>query len=93
MRDFLPCPQSRYKVQRQWVLQRDDREKALAKRAVKNMERLAVGTRALAPLEVGDHVSVQIRLETIHPDGILRVLWLRKRTLISMLSELMVLVD
>ena len=59
LRDFLPSPQSRYKVHRQWVLQREDRERALAKRAVQNMERLAIGTKNLPPLEIGDNVLVQ----------------------------------
>ena len=44
LRDFLPCPQARYQVHPQWILQREDREKSLAKRAVSNMERLKIGT-------------------------------------------------
>ena len=37
----------------------EDREKALARRAVSNTERLTVGTRELPPLSVGDSVLVQ----------------------------------
>ena len=66
LRDFLPAPQTRYKPQRQWILLREDREKALAKRAVTNMERLAIGTRELPPLMVGDSVLVQNQIGN-HP--------------------------
>ena len=44
----------------------EDREKALAKRAVSNMERLTVGTRELPPLSVGDSVLVQNQIGN-HP--------------------------
>ena len=66
LRDFLPSPQTRYRVQKDWVLLREDREKALAKRAVSNMERLSVGTRELPPLSVGDSVLVQNQMGN-HP--------------------------
>ena len=59
LRDFLPAPQSRYKPQPQWIMLQADREKALAKRAALNMERLSTGTKALPPLCVGDSVLVQ----------------------------------
>ena len=66
LRDFLPSTQSRYRVQNEWILLREDREKALAKRAVSNMERLTVGTRDLPPLSVGDNVLVQNQMGN-HP--------------------------
>ena len=59
LRDFLPAPLRRYRPQPQWVLQRDDREKALRKRALRNMEQLTIGTRHLPPLQVQDTVQVQ----------------------------------
>ena len=59
LRDFLPAPLARYEPQPQWILLREDREKALSKRAVQNTERLAVGTKLLKPLMVHDTVQVQ----------------------------------
>ena len=59
LRDFLPSPQTRLKPQPEWVQLREDREKALAKRAITNMERLDRNTRALPRLAVGDSVLVQ----------------------------------
>jgi hypothetical protein len=59
LRDFLPAPMSRYKPQPQWLLLRDDREKALRKRALQNTEKLSVGTKTLRPLRVHDTVQVQ----------------------------------
>ena len=59
LRDFLPSPQTRYKPQPEWIMLREDREKALAKRAVTNMERLDKNCRVLAKLAVGDSVLVQ----------------------------------
>ena len=50
---------SRYKTQPGWLLLKDDRERALRKRALLNTARLAVGTRELKPLHVGDTVQVQ----------------------------------
>ena len=59
LRDFLPSPQTRYKPQPQWIMLREDREKALAKRAVSNMEKLDRNCRVLTKLAVGDSVLVQ----------------------------------
>ena len=59
LRDFLPSPQTRLKPQPEWIQLREDREKALAKRAITNMERLDQNTRALPRLAVGDSVLVQ----------------------------------
>ena len=59
LRDFLPAPLSRYRPQPQWILLRDDRERALRKRALRNMEQLEYGSKSLAPLEIHDTVQVQ----------------------------------
>ena len=59
LRDFLPAPLRRYQPQPQWILLRDDREKALIKRALRNMEKLEVGTKKLGSLVVHDQVQVQ----------------------------------
>ena len=59
IRDFLPAPLSRYKPQKQWLLLQEDREKALSKRALRNMEQLNMRTRKLLPLQVRDIVQVQ----------------------------------
>ena len=66
LREFLPAPLQRYKAQPQWVLLRDDREKALRKRALRNMEHLSKGTKILPPLEVHDTVQVQNQVRN-HP--------------------------
>ena len=59
LRDFLPSPQARYKPQPEWITLREDREKALAKRAVANMEKLDKNCRVLPKLALGDTVIVQ----------------------------------
>ena len=59
LKDFLPAPLRRYKPQPQWLMLREDREKALRKRALQNTERLAVGTKKLQALQVQDTVQVQ----------------------------------
>ena len=59
LRDFLPAPLSRYRPQQQWLMQQEDRENALRKRALQNTEKLDMHTRNLAPLEVQDTVQVQ----------------------------------
>ena len=59
LKDFLPAPLSRYQPQPQWILLRDDREKALRKRALQNTEKLCVGTKLLNAMQVHDTVQVQ----------------------------------
>ena len=59
LRDFLPALLRRYQSQPQWILLREDREKALRKRALKNTERLRVGTKQLEKLQVQDVVQFQ----------------------------------
>ena len=66
LKDFLPAPLMRYKPQPQWILLKDDREKALRKRALKNMEKLEIGTRKMDKLEVHDTVQVQNQIGN-HP--------------------------
>ena len=58
LRDFLPSPQTRYKPQAEWVMLREDREKALAKKAVRNMERLDKNCPVLQKLALGNSVLV-----------------------------------
>ena len=55
----MPSPQTRYKPQPEWILVREDREKALTKRAVSIMEKLDRNYRVLPKLVVGDSVLVQ----------------------------------
>ena len=59
LRDFLPAPMRRLQPQPQWLLLRDDRERALRKRALQNTEKLSVGTKQLRQLKVQDTVQVQ----------------------------------
>ena len=59
IRDFLPAPLSRYKPQKQWLLLQEDREKALSKQALRNMEQLNTRTQKLTPLQVHNIVQVQ----------------------------------
>ena len=59
LRDFLPAPLSRYKPHPRWLLLQEDRERALRKRALKNMENLSKNTHQLAKLEVSDVVQIQ----------------------------------
>ena len=49
----------RYKPQPQWLLLREDREQALRKRALQNLENLSHGTKKLQPLKLHDVVQVQ----------------------------------
>ena len=59
LRDFLPAPQLRYTAHPRWTLLREDREKALARRSVADMEKLDQHCRVLPRLAVGDLVLVQ----------------------------------
>ena len=54
----MPSPQTRYKPQAEWVMLREDREKALAKKAVRNMERLDKNCPVLQKLALGNSVLV-----------------------------------
>ena len=59
LRDFLPAPHTRYKPDPGWVRMKNEREKLMAKRALANMERRAVGCKTLPKLAVGKHVMMQ----------------------------------
>ena len=59
LREFLPVAVGTLKPCDRWRLLREDREKALAKRAVKTTERLEMNTKQLAPLVMGDTVRLQ----------------------------------
>ena len=59
LRDFLPAPHTRYKPDPGWVKMKNEREKLMAKRALANMERRAIGCRTLPKLAVGKHVMMQ----------------------------------
>ena len=59
LRDFLPAPLSRYKPQKRWLLLQEDREMALRKRALRDMEKLSSNTRQLPSLKVNDTVQIQ----------------------------------
>ena len=59
LRDHLPGPVSSYIPRPEWRLLQQDREIALARRAVKSEEKLLEGTKKLPDLEVGDTVRVQ----------------------------------
>ena len=59
LRDFMPSPLLRLKVAPEWRITIKERENSLRKRAIRNTEKLAIGTKYLVPLKVGDWVSVQ----------------------------------
>ena len=59
LKDCLPSMAEANKVRPEWRMVADDREKALAKRNIMNIERYNEHTRVLPELSVGDNVSVQ----------------------------------
>ena len=59
LREFLPVPLSKLRPCDSWRLLREDREKALAKRALRSTEKLSLGSRMLSELLVGDTVRIQ----------------------------------
>ena len=59
LREFLPVPLSMLTPSDRWRMLREDREKALAKRAVRCTERMERGSRELAPLGLGMTVRIQ----------------------------------
>ena len=66
LRDFLPAPHHCYKPHPEWSMLHKDREKALAKRSIANMERLSKSTKALPRLAVGDSMLVRNQIGN-HP--------------------------
>ena len=59
IRDFVPVLPYKYETRQEWGLLQEDRERALAKRMYHDGSRLALGTRPLPSLTVGDKVLVQ----------------------------------
>ncbi len=59
LRDGVPCDPSRLRLQKEWVLTREAREKALSKRHEIREVQLEEHTRALKPLVVGTPVQIQ----------------------------------
>ena len=59
LRDHLPALVSRYEPRKEWRLEADLREKAMAKRHGKMEELLKHGAKSLPPLSCGDCVAVQ----------------------------------
>ncbi len=59
MKDCLPTLEEAMRIRPEWRMVAEDREKALAKRNVRNMEMYNVHTKELPPLDIGDEVAVQ----------------------------------
>ena len=59
LRDFLPSFSEAHKIRPEWLMVAEDRERALAKRNIMNMERYNEHTRELPELQVGDSVALQ----------------------------------
>ena len=59
VRDFIPVLPYKYEPRQEWSLLQEDRERAFAKKLYDDGTRLAMGTRKMPPLAVGDRVLVQ----------------------------------
>ena len=59
VRDFIPVLPYKYEPRQEWSLLQEDRERAFARKLYNDGTRLAIGTRKMAPLSVGDKVLVQ----------------------------------
>ena len=59
IRDFLPIKPNQYKPRKEWLLTNDMRELALARRHIKQEERLTAHTKKLTDLQVSDTVLIQ----------------------------------
>ena len=59
VRDFIPVLPYKYEPRQEWSLLQEDRERAFAKKLYNDGTRLAMGTRKMPPLSVGDKVLVQ----------------------------------
>ena len=59
LRDHIPGNTQQYIPREEWRILQEDREQALAKRALKAEERWTRDTRTLPALQVGDQVRVQ----------------------------------
>jgi hypothetical protein len=67
LKGFLPAQMAKYQPRKEWRLEADLREQAHAKRHGKMADRLASGSRKLAPLQVGDTVVVQDQSNVYKP--------------------------
>ena len=59
MRDFLPFAPGKGGIRKEWQIGAEEREMALARKHVKDMERLEAHTKELGELKIGQSVSVQ----------------------------------
>ena len=59
IRDFIPVLPYKYEPCQEWSLLQEDRERAFAKKLYDDGTRLAVGTKKMPPLAIGDRVFVQ----------------------------------
>ena len=59
VRDFIPVLPYKYEPRQEWSLLQEDRERAFARKLYNDGTKLAMGTRKMSPLSVGDKVLVQ----------------------------------
>ena len=59
VRDFIPVLPYKYEPRQEWSLLQEDRERAFARKLYNDGTRLAIGTKKMPPLAVGDRVLVQ----------------------------------
>ena len=59
IRDFIPVLPYKYEPRQDWSLLQEGRERAFAKKLYNDGTLLAIGTRKMPPLAVGDKVLVQ----------------------------------
>ena len=59
VRDFIPVLPYKYEPRQEWSLLQEDRERAFARKLYNDGTKLAMGTRKMPPLAVGDKVLVQ----------------------------------
>ena len=59
VRDFIPVLPYKYEPRQEWSLLQEDRERAFARKLYNDGTKLAMGTRRMPPLSVGDKVLVQ----------------------------------
>ena len=68
LKDFLLGPAERYKPDARWRLLREDKERALKKRAARNTEAMTEHTRRYDCLSAGDVIRLQNQTGP-HPTG------------------------
>ena len=82
LRDHLPAVHSKYQPRREWRMEADLREQAFAKRHAKMEERLAIGSKPLPTLCVGDTVVVQDQSNPLKPGR-----WTKTGTVVEQLTH------